>query len=83
MWSTFSLSYATYFAEVVLYFGLYMLYVNTENSTKCCSNWHQTIKDSIRYFGLFEWHGPQKSTNRVWPRFLVWRGLGEFPENRP
>ena len=37
MWSTFLLSYAASFTEVLLCFGLYMLYANFENRRTCVS----------------------------------------------
>ena len=40
VWTTFSLSYASYFAEVLLLLSLYMFYVDFESSAACISMWH-------------------------------------------
>ena len=59
----FSILHASNFAEIFLRLGVYVFYVNFENSSICDSMWRKTMKGSTGIFGLFEGRGPQRKPN--------------------
>ena len=52
VWSTFSLSQASYFTDVVPCLDLYMLYVNPKNSTTNISIRQQTTRLGMKFWVL-------------------------------